>query len=266
MLFRSPLRDGVVQPSLLTGSIQGLEPGGTPDMGWTLNGQRNRRTLEASHAPFTAALTGLRELLDSEAGLPAIAAVSHRVVHGGRDFRDSVVITDDILARLSRLDSLAPLHQPHNVAGIRAFREAFPTLPQIACFDTAFHADLPEVASRFALPRALHDDGVRRYGFHGLSYQYIMGTLQRHSPRANGRVLRMNSTINATSADLPMPWPEARAMRIGSTACTPSNFRLRISAPHSWRNSICQSSGRSHPVSSPRPHSNAIITHPSGSA
>ena len=184
-----PLRDGEVQASLLTGSIQGLEPGGTPDMGWTLNGRRGRRSLEASAAPFATALAGLRELLDSETGIPAIDAVSHRVVHGGRDFRDSVIVTDDILARLSRLDSLAPLHQPHNVAGIRAFREAFPTLPQIACFDTAFHADLPEVASRFALPRAMHDDGVRRYGFHGLSYQYIMGTLQRHSPRASGRVL-----------------------------------------------------------------------------
>ncbi|MCP2936549.1 acetate/propionate family kinase, partial [Salmonella enterica subsp. enterica serovar Typhimurium] len=76
-----------------------------------------------------------------------------------------------------------------NLAGIRAFREAFPTLPQIACFDTAFHADLPEVTSRFALPRALHDEGVRRYGFHGLSYQYIMGTLLECSPRARGRVL-----------------------------------------------------------------------------
>ena len=84
---------------------------------------------------------------------------------------------------------LAPLHQPHNLAGIRSFRQAFPALPQVACFDTAFHAGLSEVASAFALPTALTEQGVRRYGFHGLSYHYIMDTLQERSPRAQGRVL-----------------------------------------------------------------------------
>ncbi|WP_374336573.1 acetate/propionate family kinase [Methyloversatilis sp.] len=184
-----PLDDGEVQASLLTGSIQGLEPGGTPDMSWAVNGRKNRRTLSAGPDAFSGALTGLRELLAGEGSIPPIDAVSHRVVHGGRDFRDSIVVTDEVLEKLGRLESLAPLHQPHNLDGIRAFRDAFPTLPQIACFDTAFHADLPEVASRFALPRALHDQGVRRYGFHGLSYQYIMSTLKQHSARSGGRVL-----------------------------------------------------------------------------
>lgn len=184
-----PLQDGAVQPAVMTGNIQGLEPGGTPDMRWTLNGRTQQRTLSAGSDAFAAALDGLRSLLAAEAAVPDIEAVAHRVVHGGRSFRSSVQVDDEVLAKLERLNSLAPLHQPHNIDGIRAFRAAFPGLPQIACFDTAFHADLPEVASRFALPRALHDEGVRRYGFHGLSYQYIMGTLQRHSPRASGRVL-----------------------------------------------------------------------------
>ena len=84
---------------------------------------------------------------------------------------------------------LAPLHQPHNLAGVRALRKAFPALPQIGCFDTAFHADMPELETRFALPQALYDEGVRRYGFHGLSYDYVMQVLRGCSTRAGGRVL-----------------------------------------------------------------------------
>jgi acetate kinase len=115
--------------------------------------------------------------------------VAHRVVHGGEAFRASVRITPEVLAQLERLNSLAPLHQPHNLAGVRAFQKRFAELPQIACFDTAFHATLPEVDYAFALPQALSRQGVRRYGFHGLSYQYIMGTLWQASARASGRVL-----------------------------------------------------------------------------
>jgi acetate kinase len=100
-----------------------------------------------------------------------------------------VVVTDAILEQLTALNSLAPLHQPHNLEGVRAFRVAFPELRQIACFDTAFHATLAEVDYAFALPQALAQQGVRRYGFHGLSYQYIMDTLLERSPRAQGRVL-----------------------------------------------------------------------------
>jgi acetate kinase len=100
-----------------------------------------------------------------------------------------VRITPEVLAQLERLNSLAPLHQPHNLAGVRAFQKRFAELPQIACFDTAFHATLPEVDYAFALPQALSRQGVRRYGFHGLSYQYIMGTLWQASARASGRVL-----------------------------------------------------------------------------
>lgn len=185
-----PVHQGAVQAGVLTGNIQGLEPGGKPDMGWTFQGRSHSQELAAGTGdPFHRALQALNALLSSTPGVPAITAVAHRVVHGGRNFRESVVVTDDVLAQLVALNSLAPLHQPHNLEGVRAFRIAFPQLPQIACFDTAFHATLQEVDYAFALPKALADQGVRRYGFHGLSYQYVMGALLEHSAKAQGRVL-----------------------------------------------------------------------------
>lgn len=185
-----PLQGAEVQPSLLTGSIEGLEPGGAPVLGWRFNGREQRRELPAAATdPFGQALRSLKELLADDPAIAGIEAVAHRVVHGGREFSASVVITDDILSRLTSLNSLAPLHQPHNLQGIRTFRKAFPDIPQVACFDTAFHATLAEVDYSFALPRSLTEQGVRRYGFHGLSYQFVMGELQRRSEQAGGRVL-----------------------------------------------------------------------------
>jgi acetate kinase len=139
--------------------------------------------------PFDQALQSLAALLVAEPALPTIEAIAHRVVHGGKDYCDSVLVNDEVLARLAQLNSLAPLHQPNNLQGIRAFQKAFPALPQVACFDTAFHATLAEVDYSFALPQSLADQGVRRYGFHGLSYQYVMGVVQERSAQANGRVL-----------------------------------------------------------------------------
>jgi acetate kinase len=121
--------------------------------------------------------------------MPPLRAVAHRVVHGGADFSRATRVTPEVMVQLSSLNSLAPLHQPHNLAGIQAMTQAFPDLPQIACFDTAFHVDVPALHQRFGLPRALHDQGVRRYGFHGLSYQYILQSLQHHSARAHQRLL-----------------------------------------------------------------------------
>ena len=185
-----PLQDGVVQPSLLSGSIEGLEPGGAPRLDWTFAARRQSRSLPATDGDrFEQALRCLGELLAADAAIPAIEAIAHRVVHGGVDFSASVRVTDDVLARLTQLNSLAPLHQPQNLQGIRAFQKAFPALPQVACFDTAFHATLAEVDYRFALPPWLAEQGVRRYGFHGLSYQYVMGVLQQRSALAGGRVL-----------------------------------------------------------------------------
>jgi acetate kinase len=119
-----------------------------------------------------------------------LLGVGHRVVHGGPDFAAPVRVSPAVLAKLEALCALAPLHQPHNLAGIRAVARAAPEVPQVACFDTAFHRSHPDVADWFAIPRALHDEGVRRYGFHGLSYEYIARTLPQVAPEiAGGRVV-----------------------------------------------------------------------------
>jgi acetate kinase len=135
----------------------------------------------------------LRELFDwATQHLPGheIIAIGHRVVHGGMTFARPLLIDDALLEALDALCPLAPLHQPHNLAAIRAIRTLAPALPQIACFDTAFHHDRPDIAMRFALPRALHDKGIHRYGFHGLSYEYIARTLRTIDPAlAGGRVI-----------------------------------------------------------------------------
>jgi acetate kinase len=119
----------------------------------------------------------LGDWLRAQQGDLTLRGVGHRVVHGGTEFTAPVRIDDAVLAKLDALCPLAPLHQPHNLAGIRAVAASQPDLPQVACFDTAFHRAHPELADWFALPRRFHDDGIRRYGFHGLSYEYIAGTL-----------------------------------------------------------------------------------------
>lgn len=185
-----PLQNQGVLDPVLIGNIQGLEPAGQPRMDWIWEGQRHQRALPAIEGtPFERALHALHGLLAELPTLPPLRAVAHRVVHGGHQYQHSVRITPEVLRALEQLNSLAPLHQPHNLAGIRAFTAAFPELPQVACFDTAFHATLPREESHYALPQTLADQGVRRYGFHGLSYQSIMGTLQSCSARAHGRTL-----------------------------------------------------------------------------
>ena len=111
-----------------------------------------------------------------------LSAVGHRVVHGGQHHALPTLITAQVLADLAALIPFAPLHQPHNLRGISLAHEAFPGVPQIACFDTAFHRSHPWVNDTFALPRRLYDEGVRRYGFHGLSYEYVLGAFQQRFP------------------------------------------------------------------------------------
>ena len=119
-----------------------------------------------------------------------LAAVGHRVVHGGPDYTDPMLVTDGVLEKLADLSPFAPLHQPHNIAGIRAAMEAFPGVPQVACFDTAFHRSQPFVNDTFAIPYRYYEAGVRRYGFHGLSYEYVTGELARIAPHLMaGRVV-----------------------------------------------------------------------------
>jgi acetate kinase len=116
--------------------------------------------------------------------------VGHRVVHGGPDYDRPILIDHGVVARLERYSPLAPLHQPHNLAPIRTLLANFPSLPQVACFDTAFHRAHDQLADCYAIPRQLHEDGVRRYGFHGLSYEYIAKFLPAVAPEiAGGRVI-----------------------------------------------------------------------------
>lgn len=117
-------------------------------------------------------------------------AVGHRVVHGGPDYDKPVLVDHGVVARLERFINLAPLHQPHNLSPIRSILTNFPTLPQVACFDTAFHRTHGALADHYAIPHQLHAEGVRRYGFHGLSYEYIARTLPSVAPEiATRRVI-----------------------------------------------------------------------------
>jgi acetate kinase len=143
---------------------------------------------EVSDVP--AALDKVITFLRKQIGGSLPAAVGHRVVHGGPDYSEPIVITDEVVRRLERFVPLAPLHQPNNLAPIRVILERQPRMLQVACFDTAFHRGHPEVADRYAVPDPLYEEGVRRYGFHGLSYEYISRRLGEIAPEtAKGRVV-----------------------------------------------------------------------------
>lgn len=136
-----------------------------------------------------AALGKLVESLRAEIGTLPIA-VGHRVVHGGPDYSAPILIETSVVEKLEAFAPLAPLHQPNNLGPIRTLLQRQPQLPQVACFDTAFHRDHPEIADRYALPEQFYQEGVRRYGFHGLSYEYIASQLPKVAPDiANGRVV-----------------------------------------------------------------------------
>jgi acetate kinase len=136
-------------------------------------------------AALTAAGTWLRDEMQIDP-----VAIGHRVVHGGPDYDRPVRVNAEVVARLERYVSLAPLHQPHNLAPIQSILARYPDLPQVACFDTAFHRGHSELADRYAIPEQLYAEGVRRYGFHGLSYEYIAGVLPSAAPEiATRRVI-----------------------------------------------------------------------------
>jgi acetate kinase len=133
-----------------------------------------------------AILPWARERLDNR----RLDALGHRVVHGGLHHSRPARVTPELLAELEALVPLAPLHEPHNLAPIKMAMALNPGLPQVACFDTAFHRTAPDVEQAFALPYSFYEEGIRRYGFHGLSYEYIASVLPEHAPEiANGRVV-----------------------------------------------------------------------------
>jgi len=139
---------------------------------------------EGARLGHEGALAHLREFLRGELAEFRLAGIGHRVVHGGLAFTRPVRLNGEVLAALEKFIPLAPLHQPHNLAPIRMLLDTLPELAQVACFDTSFHRSNPEIAQRFAIPAELHDAGVRRYGFHGLSYEYIASVLPEHDAQA----------------------------------------------------------------------------------
>jgi acetate kinase len=136
---------------------------------------------------------GTQEILNTAASLlrgRRVAGAGHRVVHGGTNYAAPVRVDNDVIKALATLAPLAPLHQPHNLSPIMAIADAAPHVPQVACFDTAFHRSQPDIAQLFGLPRRLAEEGVRRYGFHGLSYEYVTAHMRELAPElAEGRLI-----------------------------------------------------------------------------
>lgn len=187
-----PIQGTSIGEAEVTGNIEGLEPAGQPRISYSAVGE-SKDSAEVQVAPlqdvFDAALVTLRNLLAHRYAHLHVQAIAHRVVHGGAFFSSSVRVTPEVMSQLATLNALAPLHQPHNLAGIRAFEESFPNVPQVACFDTAFHRTLSPLETTFAIDHQLTQQGVRRYGFHGLSYQYVSQVLKRQTTRSVGRTV-----------------------------------------------------------------------------
>ncbi len=181
---------GAGLPLLLRGQVEaiGVAPRLTvKDAGGTTLSTQEFKAQGFDHAAAT--LTIIAAVQEQLAGRE-VAAVGHRVVHGGMHHSAPVRVDAGLLAELEALVPLAPLHQPHNIAPIRTLMAQAPDLPQVACFDTAFHAVQPQFARRFAIPRALSEEGVLRYGFHGLSYEFIARRLAEAAPHlAEARVI-----------------------------------------------------------------------------
>jgi acetate kinase len=155
----------------------------------TADGKREHDST-VSTKDHAAALAALAAIPDGPLEKQGLMGFGHRVVHGGPDLDAPVVVDAATLSRIEALEPLAPLHNPPAVAVLKALSEQFPGLPHVACFDTAFHRGHPSVADRFAIPDALYREGVRRYGFHGLSYEYIAGALAERVPEiALGRIV-----------------------------------------------------------------------------
>jgi len=180
-----------VLSAVAVGQVEGL--GTAPRLkakgpdGQVILDERRSTTEIGNHAQ---ALQDIAALLGSRFVGTELVGVGHRVVHGGPEYSAPLLITPQAMQELAAFVPLAPLHQPHNLAAIRAVEQARPGLPQVACFDTAFHRTQNEVAQLYGLPYEFYERGIRRYGFHGLSYEYIAATLPEVAPEiAGGRVV-----------------------------------------------------------------------------
>jgi len=179
------------EQATVSGQIDGIGSEETRLLAKDHSGERiaDERLPDAASADHELSLDHLLHWLTSREAAGKIVAVGHRVVHGGDRYSQPVVIDEHVLEQLSQYTSLAPLHQPHNLNGIYALQKILAGVPQVACFDTAFHRTQPNVAQMYGLPRWITAEGVKRYGFHGLSYEYIARSLPKHTARAEGRVV-----------------------------------------------------------------------------
>lgn len=180
--------DNAALGRLAHGEISGL--GGKAHLSARIAGGTATDRALSDVATAIDALANVLEWIDVQFPHTVFSTIGHRVVHGGDRFRRPLVVGDDeALRALDALDPLAPQHQPYNLAALRTLRMRFPRARQVACFDTSFHSDWPDRARRMALPRRFHDDGVRRYGFHGLSYEYLVERMRAVAPEARRVVL-----------------------------------------------------------------------------
>jgi len=170
---------------LAKGQVEGI--GTKPRLVALAGEERSAVDLPPSAGGHDAALQHAVEWLRARFQGATLKAVGHRVVHGGPRFAAPVLIDTDVLRELESFCPLAPLHQPNNLAAIEAVRQRLPSMPQVACFDTAFHRRHPAVADRYALPEEFYEQGVRRYGFHGLSYEYIVQAIPAVAPALAGK-------------------------------------------------------------------------------
>lgn len=176
LLLKGQVEQIGVSPTLTASDGEGND---VAEQSWPAEGFGHNQAMRAI-------LETAREYLPSS----VVKGVGHRVVHGGTKFAAPVEVTADIIAELEKLTPLAPLHQPHNLSPIKAIAENMPHIPQVACFDTAFHQTQPHLAQAFALPREISDSGVRRYGFHGLSYEFVSNRLREVAPEhADKRII-----------------------------------------------------------------------------
>lgn len=185
-----PLGHPLPQQAIVSGQIDGI---GTAEARLIAKNEQGEKVanelLKVREPDHKQAFDHLLNWFTAQEAAWEIVAVGHRVVHGGQHYSLPVVLDNATLGKLATFTPLAPLHQPHNLAGIHAIQALLKDVPQVACFDTAFHRTQPSVAQVFGLPRHITAEGVRRYGFHGLSYEFIARILPQHSPRAKGRVV-----------------------------------------------------------------------------
>ena len=207
----------------------GIERIGSPEARLRVKGMTDGdSTSERVTAPDTSAAVGVRiEFLDKRGTPKTLTAIGHRVVHGGPKYSEPRAITPEMIRELRELEPFDPEHLPEEILLVEAFQRRFPDLPQVACFDTAFHHDMPRVAQILAIPRRYEAKGVRRYGFHGLSYAYLMGELERIDGRdtASGRIILAHLGNGASLA----------AVRGGKSVDTTMGFTPTAGVPMSTR-------------------------------